>query len=140
VLSGCTSPQPPLARRQTRHRAIPHAVTTPRTRAASARSLVRTGRSAGGPGRQAAAQPACRLATHDRPPRFTGCNPGPVAGPVLCWRFNRFPSCLKKNRNCFKIPKFVETCRNVQKLQNKFCTNPLDPIFIVGLTKLTFAW
>jgi hypothetical protein len=42
-------------------------------------------------------------------------------------------------RNCFKIQKFVETCSNVQNLQNKFCMNPLEPLFIVGLTKLTFT-
>jgi hypothetical protein len=36
-----------------------------------------------------------------------------------------------------KIPKFVETCKNVQKLQNKFCMNTLEPLYIVGLTKLT---
>jgi hypothetical protein len=28
---------------------------------------------------------------------------------------------------------------NVQKIQNKFCMNPLEPLFTVGLTKLTFA-
>jgi hypothetical protein len=39
----------------------------------------------------------------------------------------------------FKLPKFVETCRNVKKLQSKFYTNPLEPLFTVGLNKLTFT-
>jgi hypothetical protein len=38
----------------------------------------------------------------------------------------------------FKLPKFVETCRNVQKLQNNFFMNPLEPLFTVGLIKLAF--
>jgi hypothetical protein len=37
-----------------------------------------------------------------------------------------------------QISKFVETCRNVQKLQNKFCMNTLEPLYTVGLTKLSF--
>jgi hypothetical protein len=47
-------------------------------------------------------------------------------------------SVVLNSRNCFKLQKFVETCRNVQNLQHKFCMNPLQPLFTVGLTKLTF--
>jgi hypothetical protein len=43
-------------------------------------------------------------------------------------------------RNRFKLQKFIETCMNVKKLQNKFCMNPLEPLFTEGLTRLTFAW
>jgi hypothetical protein len=47
-------------------------------------------------------------------------------------------SIVLNSRNYFKLPKFVETCRNVKKLQNKFCWTPLEPLYAVGLTKLTF--
>jgi hypothetical protein len=50
---------------------------------------------------------------------------------------NRF-SIVLNSRNCFKIPKFIETFRNVQKLKNKFCWTTLEPLYTVGLTKLTF--
>jgi hypothetical protein len=42
------------------------------------------------------------------------------------------------SRNCFKLHKFTETCRNVQKFRNKICGTPIEPLFIVGLTKLAF--
>jgi hypothetical protein len=42
------------------------------------------------------------------------------------------------SRNCFKLQKFVETCKNVQNLPNKFGMNPLEPLHTVGLTKITF--
>jgi hypothetical protein len=42
-------------------------------------------------------------------------------------------------KNYFKLQKFIETCRNVQKLQNNFCINPLEPVLTVGSTKLTFT-
>jgi hypothetical protein len=48
-----------------------------------------------------------------------------------------FFNCFKFQK-LFKLQKFVETYRNVQNLQNKFCMNPLEPLFTVGLTKLTF--
>jgi hypothetical protein len=38
-----------------------------------------------------------------------------------------------------KLPKFVETCKNVQKIQNKFYMNSIKPLFTVGFTKLTFV-
>jgi hypothetical protein len=42
------------------------------------------------------------------------------------------------SRICFKLPKFVKTCRSVQKLQTKFYMNTLEPLCTVALTKLTF--
>jgi hypothetical protein len=47
-------------------------------------------------------------------------------------------SIVLNSRNCFKLQKSVETCRSVQKLQNKFCMNTLEPLYTVGFTKLTF--
>jgi hypothetical protein len=58
--------------------------------------------------------------------------------PITVRRFLSFFNCF----NCeklFKLPKFVETCENVQKLQDKFSMNPLEPLFTVGLIKLTFV-
>jgi hypothetical protein len=43
------------------------------------------------------------------------------------------------SRKQFKLPKFVKTCRNVQKWQTKFCGTPLEQLYIVGLTKLTLV-
>jgi hypothetical protein len=51
--------------------------------------------------------------------------------------FKSFPIVFN-SRNCFKLTKFVETYRNVQKLRNKFCWTPLESLYTVGLTKLTF--
>jgi hypothetical protein len=34
-------------------------------------------------------------------------------------------SIVLNNRKHSKLPKFVEACRSVQKLQNKFCWTPL---------------
>jgi hypothetical protein len=62
---------------------------------------------------------------------------GQMRSPTLCSALIVFPIILI-SKNCFKFPKFIETYRNVQKLQNKFCMNPLEPIFTVGLTKLAF--
>jgi hypothetical protein len=74
----------------------------------------------------------------DRLPRLTSCNPGSVAGLVLCRAFNHF-SIVLNFKHCFKLQKFVKTCRNVQNLQNKFYMNPLEPLLTAGLTKLTFT-
>jgi hypothetical protein len=52
--------------------------------------------------------------------------------------FNCFSIDLIPKKWC-KFPKFKETCRNVQKWQIKFCMNILEPLYIVGLTKLTFV-
>jgi hypothetical protein len=43
------------------------------------------------------------------------------------------------SRKQFKLPKFVETYRNVQKWQTKFCWTPLEQLYTVGLTKLTLV-
>jgi hypothetical protein len=69
--------------------------------------------------------------------RATHCSRGPVFGPTLRGDFKSFLIILNF-RNCFKLTKFIETCRSVQKLQNKFCWTPLETLFTVGLTKLTF--
>jgi hypothetical protein len=42
-------------------------------------------------------------------------------------------------RKQFKLPKFVEAFRNVQKWQTKFCWTPVEQLYIVGLTKLTLV-
>jgi hypothetical protein len=47
-------------------------------------------------------------------------------------------SIILNSKNYFKLPKFVETCRSVQKLQNKFVWTPLEALFTLDLTKLTF--
>jgi hypothetical protein len=52
--------------------------------------------------------------------------------------FNCFSIDLIPKKWC-KFPKFIETCRNVQKWQIKFCMNILEPLYIVVLTKLTFV-
>jgi hypothetical protein len=76
-------------------------------------------------------------------PRVAGrramhCSRGPDSGPTLCGDFFKsFFNCFKF-LNFFKFPKSVETCMSVQKLQNKFCWTPIEPLFTVGLTKLTF--
>jgi hypothetical protein len=57
-------------------------------------------------------------------------------GPTLYDNFKSFFNCLN-SRNCFKLQEFVETCRDVQKLENKFFMNPLEPLFTVGLIKLS---
>jgi hypothetical protein len=54
-------------------------------------------------------------------------------------RFLSFFNCFNFQK-LFKLPKFVETCRNVQKLQNKFCMNILQPLFTVGLDNFTFEY
>jgi hypothetical protein len=91
-----------------------------------------------GLGCQAVAQPAFRSTARSRPPRPVGGSLGPVSAQYCAAVFKSF-SIVLNLRNYFKIQKFVETCRNFQNLQNKFCMNPLEPLFTVGLTKLTFA-
>jgi hypothetical protein len=46
---------------------------------------------------------------------------------------------LLNHINISKIPKFIETCKNVQKWQTKFCWTPHGQIYAVGLTKFTFV-
>jgi hypothetical protein len=43
------------------------------------------------------------------------------------------------SRKYSRLQKFVETGRSVHKLQNKFCVNPLEQHYTVGLTHLTFV-
>jgi hypothetical protein len=62
----------------------------------------------------------------------------PIAGfhfKYIC----EFRNVLHIHRFSFKLPKFIETCRNVQKWQTKFCWIHLGHLYIVGLTKLTFV-
>jgi hypothetical protein len=91
-----------------------------------------------GPSRQAAASRLFRPIARSRPPRPVGCSLGPVSAQYCATVFKCF-SIVLNLRNCPKLQKFVETCRNVQNFQNKFCMNPLEPLFTVGLTKLTVA-
>jgi hypothetical protein len=62
---------------------------------------------------------------------------GRFSAPYCARGFKCF-SIVLNSRNHFKFQNFVETRRNVQNLQNKFYMNPLEPLFAVGLTKLTF--
>jgi hypothetical protein len=107
------------------------------------------------------AHAASRLA--DRPDRFGqwvepagrslgGC-PGIVCGrPPPLWAVapgrtepSTVPGFLKpflfvlNSRKQFKLPKFLETFRNVQKWQTKFCWTPIEQLYTVGLTKLTLV-
>jgi hypothetical protein len=66
---------------------------------------------------------------------------GPNNGPTLFTGFH-FPGflILKYSKNYFKIPKFLEICRNLgKKIQSKFCLNPLKLIFWENLTKSSFS-
>jgi hypothetical protein len=123
--------EPPSSRREARHRAVP--------RVARARCS--------GPRRPFA---PLGWAARPWPNRLFG-RPR-VAGRRSLWAVasGQFPArycvgdlivfpIVLNSRNRFKLQKFVETCRNVQNLQNKFFVNPLEPLFTVGLTKLTFA-
>jgi hypothetical protein len=69
-----------------------------------------------------------------------GARNAPASAPTTyCTRGFKCFSIVLNFKNYFKLQKFIETCRNVQKLQNKFCINPLEPLFTVGSTKLTFT-
>jgi hypothetical protein len=68
-----------------------------------------------GLGCQAVAQPAFRPTVHGRPPRPVGCSLGPVSARYCAGDFIVFLIVLN-SKNCFKLPKFVETGRSVQKL------------------------
>jgi hypothetical protein len=101
-------------------------------------------------GERATGGPACSLRVVTTPAharctrvavgRFApvGCSLRPVSAQYCATVFKCF-SIVLNSRNCFKLQKFVETCRNIQNLQNKFCMNPLEPLLTVGLTKLTFT-
>jgi hypothetical protein len=90
-----------------------------------------------GLGCQAVAQPAFRSTTRGRPPRPVGYSLRPVSAQYYAGKFNCFSNCFKFQKS-FQTSKIHRTCRNVQNLPNKFCMNPLEPLFTVGLTKLTF--
>jgi hypothetical protein len=91
-----------------------------------------------GLGCPAVAQPPFQPTARSRPPCPVGCSLRPVSTHYSATVFKCF-SIILNFRNCFKLKKFIETCRNVQNLQNKFCVNPLESLFTVGWTKLTFT-
>jgi hypothetical protein len=64
------------------------------------------------PGCQVVAQPAFQPTACGSPPRPMGCSLGPVLAQYCAQGFKCFLIVLNF-RNCFKLQKFVETCRNV---------------------------
>jgi hypothetical protein len=90
-----------------------------------------------GPSRQAVASQLFRPTVRGMPPRPVGYASGRFSAQYCVRGFKCFLIVLNY-RNCFKLQKFVETCRNVQNFQNKFYMNPLEPLFTVDLTKLSF--
>jgi hypothetical protein len=104
----------------------PPASTTPRRRFST------------GPGHKAEAQSAFQPAMHSRLPSTVGCSHGRIGPDTVRGIKNSFFD-LFNPRNISKIPKFVKTCRNVQKWQTKFCWTPLGHIYAMGLTKFTFV-
>jgi hypothetical protein len=90
---------------------------------------------------------AARLRQSGREAVMAGCRswlPHPIGlrprarfSQVLCDFLLKSFLIVVNSRKPFKFPKFIETCRNVQKLQNKFCINTLEAIYTVGLTKLS---
>jgi hypothetical protein len=130
--------EPPPSRRRARHRTRrPHAVTTSRACGACATSRATRAIFPAGPSRQAAASRLFQPTARSRPPRPVGCSIEPASAQYCARKFNHFSNCFKF-RKSFQTSKIRRTCRNVQHLPNKFCMNPLELLFIVGLTKLTF--
>jgi hypothetical protein len=43
------------------------------------------------------------------------------------------------SRNLFKLTKLIEICRNLRKIQNKFCVNPYEQIYPDNLTTSSFS-
>jgi hypothetical protein len=126
-----SSTLPPASRRRARHRDVTrelHAVTAPRARPTHAGRFHAAGRFS------AEAQPAFQPATHSMPPCPVGCSLGWI-GPDTVRIIKNLFSDLFNPRNISKFPKFIETCRNVQKSQTKFYWTPLGQIYTVGLTK-----
>jgi hypothetical protein len=117
---------PPLSHRRARHHVVPRALQRA-THAVFPAGL----------GCQAMAQPAFWPTARGRPPRSVGCSLEPVSAQYCARRFKCF-SIVLNSKNHFKLQKFIETYTNVQKLQNKFYWTPLEPLFTVGLSKLTF--
>jgi hypothetical protein len=58
---------------------------------------------------------------------------GPMVGYCFSFFLESYP------RNTSKLPKCVEICRNLQKMQNKFCWNPCWEIYPEHLTTLPFS-
>jgi hypothetical protein len=116
--------QPPPRRHRARYRAG--------ARASCARGFLRGW--TGPPGRGPAGHPVGRVWQATTPHTVAA---GRIRARHCAAFFKLFFNCLNY-RNCPNLPKFVETCRSVRKLQNKFCWTPLEPLFAVGLTKLTF--
>jgi hypothetical protein len=56
-----------------------------------------------------------------------------------CARFLKPFLFVFNSKKQFKLPKFIETCRNVQKWKTKFCWTPLGQLYAVGLTKFIFV-
>jgi hypothetical protein len=139
VLAGNT--MLPLSHRRAanEHATAPSRVRSTRGDRAGARALQRAARAVcpAGLGCQAVAQPAFQPTTRSRAPRPVGCSLGLILAQYYAAVFKCFLIVLNL-RNFLKLQKIIETCRNVQNLHNKFCMNPLEPLFIVGLTKLTF--
>jgi hypothetical protein len=129
---------PPSWRRACHHTRTPRAVTT--SRACDARALPRATQVVfpAGTSHQAAASRLLRPTARSRPPHPVGCSLGPVSAQYCAAVFKCF-SIVLNSRNRFKLQKFIETCRSVQNLQNKFSMNPFEPLFTVDLTKLNFA-
>jgi hypothetical protein len=86
-----------------------------------------------GLGCQGMAQLAFRPTARSRPPRPMGCSLGPVLA-QYCATVCKCFSIVLNYRNCFKLQRFIETCRIIQKWQNKFFGTPLEPLFMAILT------
>jgi hypothetical protein len=57
---------------------------------------------------------------------------------TMRWILNPFSNC-EITEIVSKLRKSIEICSNVQNLQSKFCMNPLEQIYAVGLTKYLFV-
>jgi hypothetical protein len=86
-----------------------------------------------GLGCQGMAQLAFWPTARSRPPRPVGCSLGPVLA-QYCATVCKCFSIVLNYRNCFKLQRFIETCRIIQKWQNKFFGTPLEPLFMAILT------
>jgi hypothetical protein len=90
-----------------------------------------------GPRQAAPPRPWAGKRTGRRAPRPQAAAMGRISAQHCAGDFKSFSIVLIPRKEC-KLPKFVETCKSVQKLQTKFCMNTLEPLCTVGLTKLTF--
>jgi hypothetical protein len=143
VLTGNTLPPSSHRRAAGEHATAPSHARSARGDQAGARVARALQRAAqvvfsAGLGCQVVAQSAFQLTAHSKPPRPVGCSLRPVSAQYCATVFKCFLIVLN-SRNHFRLQKFIESCRNVQNLPNKFCMNPLEPLFTVGLTKLIFT-